>query len=127
MKYLAQLIFGLLFILGVRYFVRGVFQGVVHQATTNSTSCLALLGSTTSEQDGHTYIVGSVRNNCTRQFSSVTVSFKLDRPRGAMQNFSQAIAYAYTRDLKPSETRSFKSAVPLSKDVTYRFDGFNAY
>jgi hypothetical protein len=55
----------------------------------------------------------------------VTVLFKLDRRSGV--ELPDAVAYAYSRDVKPGETRQFKSAVPVSKNGTFRFDGMNAY
>ena len=90
-------------------------------------ACLEVLGSTTSEEDGVTYIVGSLRNTCETKFSQVTVLFKLDRVPGPMEGMSEGSAYAYSRDVEPGDVRQFKSAIPVSKDSSYRPDGISAY
>ena len=115
-------------ILGVRYAVHEWYRNrLIPAVTANATSCLALQGNTTSEQDGRTYIVGSIRNNCDRRFSQVTISFKLDRPPGASESLPQAIVTAYVRDVQPAAAAKFKTAMPVSKNATYRFDGFSAF
>ena len=92
-----------------------------------SNRCLEMLGKTTSEEEGLTYITGSLKNNCSRKFSLVTVVFKFDRTPGPTQNLPEAIAYAYSSDVAPGETRQFKSALPISNNSTFRLDGINAY
>jgi len=82
---------------------------------------------TRPEEEGRTYIIGSVRNNCTRDFGQVTINFKLDRTPGPGGDLPQAIIYAYTRDVNAGETRRFKSFLPIPKRATYRFEGFSAY
>jgi hypothetical protein len=96
-------------------------------ATGKAPSCLEIAGNTTSEDEGRTYIVGTIRNNCHRKFSKVTVLFQLDRPAGPFGDLPEAVAYAYSRDIHPGEVREFKTALPISRGSTYRFDGINAY
>src|ERR1041385_3135391 len=90
-------------------------------------SCLEMLGSTTAEENGVTSIVGNVRNNCDRSVGHVTVVFGLEPPNGARGSRTGGTFYAYVRDLKPSETRRFKTMFPISKNRTYYFEGINAY
>ena len=52
---------------------------------------------------------------------------KLERVPGPAESLPEAIAYAYSNDVKPGEIRSFKSALPGSRNTTYRLDGINAY
>lgn len=121
-------IIGLIVILGIGYAIRSVFQHTMASVTTGSSlACLEVLGSTTAEEEGRTYIVGSIHNNCDRSFSNVTVTFKLDRTPGAFESFSEGGAYAYARDVKAGEAKEFKSALPVAKDATFRFDGINAF
>ena len=64
------------------YFTRPWFEGyVLGIATSKAPDCLEMLGSTTTEDSGSTYAIGSVRNNCDRKFDMVTVSFKMDHRR----------------------------------------------
>jgi hypothetical protein len=39
----------------------------------------------------------------------------------------EGIAYAYSSNVKPGETRNFKSAFSVSKNALFRFKGINAY
>ncbi len=124
----ASTLIGLIVVVAAIYAVRVGFRTVISSVTQGvSPTCLELVGKTTREDEGRTYIVGSVRNNCTRKYGSVTVVFKLDRQRGPMENMSEGVAYAYIRDVGPGETRAFKSAFPVSKDATFRFDTISAY
>jgi len=121
-------ILGLIAVLAIGYYIRGVvWNRVVSGVTENNSDCLAVLGSTTTEVDGGNYIVGNVQNNCDRSFSNVTVTFKLDRTQGVSESFSEGGAYAYVRDVKAGESREFKSALPVAKNATFRFDGINAF
>jgi hypothetical protein len=127
MKILASVL-GLIALFALRSTVSDWFSNsFIPKATTSAASCLALAGSTTSEEDGHTFIIGNIRNNCDHKVGSVTVSFKLDRPPGPQQPFSEGIAYAYARDVAPGETRRFKTAVMIPKRATYHFDKINAF
>lgn len=113
---------------GASYWIRTSFRETMTSlASDKVSSCLALLGNTTSEENGRTYIVGSLRNNCDRSFHQVTVLFKFSRASGKPDFMPDAGAYAYAGDVKAGETRTFKSALPVSQDTSYRFDGFNAY
>ena len=119
---------GLIAILAVVYAASGLFQDyVVSISTGKGPSCLEMLGKTTSEEEGLTYITGSIKNNCNRKFSNVTVVFKFDRAPGPAQDLPEGIAYAYSSDVPPGEIRRFKSALPISRDSTFRLDGINAY
>jgi len=119
-------IVALILVLAAGYFLRGWFQNyIVSRSSGKGPACLQLLGNTTTEDEGRTYIIGSIKNSCDYSFSTVTVLFKLDRRNGV--ELPDAVAYAYSRDVKPGETRRFKSALPVSKNTTFRFDGMNAY
>ena len=100
---------------------------LVSMTSSKATSCLEILGNTTTEEEGATFIIGSVKNNCGRNFGQVTILFKLDRTPGPMQDFPEGSAYAYARDVKAGEIRDFKTAIPVSKDSTFRFDRINAF
>ena len=106
------------------FITRPLFQKFILSATSDKSSCLELLGNTTTEDNGTTYIIGSVRNNCDRKFSSVTISFKLDR---ISENVPAGSAYAYARDIGPNQIAQFKSAIPVSRNAIFRFDGITAY
>jgi hypothetical protein len=127
MKFLTSIL-GLIAIIAVGRGVGGWFvKSVVTRATTDASTCLEMLGSTTTEDAGATYIIGNVKNGCDHRIDSVTVIFKLDRPPESAEYLPQGDAYAYVRDVKPGETRPFKSALPVSRNTTYRFDGINAF
>ncbi|HTS61765.1 MAG TPA: hypothetical protein VMH28_07055 [Candidatus Acidoferrales bacterium] len=121
-------VLGLLAILAVRSLIQNQYENVMAGvATGDASKCLAMAGNTTSEEDGRTYIVGSVRNTCTREIRQVTIAFKLDRQRDAKADLPGAPVFAYVNDVKAGETRRFKTAFPVGKDAIYRFDGFNAF
>ena len=114
------------FVLG--YITRPLFRSFITSATSDhAAACLEMLGNTTTEENGITYIIGTVRNNCERKFGSVTVTFKLERQPGPMENFSEVPVSAYARDVGPGQTKQFKTAMPISKNSTYRFDAISAY
>jgi len=120
---------GILCLLGIVWVITayGWVGSRLGSVGSKAPACLEVLGSTTSEEDGVTYIVGSLRNTCDTKFSLVTVLFKLDRVSGPMEGMSGGSIYAYSRDVVPGEVRQFKSAIPVSKDSSYRPDGINAY
>jgi hypothetical protein len=95
--------------------------------SANPASCVSMLGNTTNEQDGATYIVGTIRNKCEHPIGSVTVIFKLERGYGPNSPWHEGFAQAYARDVAPGETRKFKSAMPVSKNSIVRFDKINAF
>lgn len=136
-------------ILAARYVLNSAAKSLVASATTDKgATCLQMLGSTTSVQDGFTYIIGSIKNNCSQKIGNVTITFKLDRqstpdvklpgtmsssygkpapPTKSTFTLPDAVAYAYSRDVQPGETRKFKTAVHISANSTYRFDAIRAY
>jgi len=117
----------LVFLFALGYVTRHLFRSFITSATSDhAAACLEMLGSTTTEEDGNTYIIGTVRNNCERKFGNVTVTFKLDRQPGPMENLDAPVS-AYARDVGPDQTKQFKTAVPISKNSTYRFDAISAY
>src|SRR5258707_15767683 len=87
-------------ILAAGYFVRSKFPGFIVSRTSSGADCLAMMGSTTTEDEGRTYIVGTVKNNCDRSFGQVTISFKLDRSPESAEILSPAPVYAYARNVK---------------------------
>jgi hypothetical protein len=128
MKIIAGIL-GIVALLALRSAFQDGFQAVVTSAVSDkSATCLALLGSTTSLEDGATYIIGNIKNKCDRKFGDVTITFKLDRPSsGPMAHMSEGIAYAYARDVEPGETRRFKTAVTVSSNATFHFDKITAF
>ena len=153
---LIAIILGLVALVAARYALHTGFRSLVISATTDkAATCLAMLGNTTREQEGLTYIVGSIKNNCDQKFGHVTVAFKIDRPSGSTvglpeaidpygsrvqsgqtQKFKpsgstidlpEALVLAYSSDVKPGETRNFKTAMHISANSTYRFDGIKAF
>ena len=111
----------------IRWVWSDLIRNRLSTATGKAPSCLAMLGSTTGERDGANYIVGSIRNDCDRKFSSVTIMFNLERPSGRGMSLPDAPTQAYASDVEPGQTRQFKSKLPVGKNTVYRFDGINAY
>jgi len=124
-------------------------ERVVTSATSDkAAACLALSGSTTSVENGFTDIIGSFKNNCDRLFSQVTVAFKLDpsnsgttelttglygdskanrTPKPSAIELPEAVILAHSRDVRPGETRKFKSSTHISKGATFRFDKITGF
>lgn len=151
MKLLGVIVLGLVALLGVRYAIQDGFRRVVTSATSDqAAACLSLSGSTTAVEDGYTDIVGTIKNNCDRKFSQVTVSFKLDRsssglaaaevttalhpaatpdrsPRRPAMELPEAVILAYARDVQPGETRKFKSSTHIHKNAVFRFDRISGF
>lgn len=117
----------LLIFLGFRSYVQRAFETSVTSAARGTSGCLVMKGSTTNEQDSHTYIVGSIQNTCERKISQATVVFKLAKRGGSMDDTSEAIVYAYVRDLGHGETKKFKSAFSIPKDAVFHFDRINGF
>ncbi|MBZ5674039.1 MAG: hypothetical protein LAP61_07310 [Acidobacteriia bacterium] len=110
------------------YFTRPLFESfILSVATSKAPACLDMLGNTTTEDNGGTYIIGSIRNSCDRKFGRVTVSFKIDHQRVATGELPEATVSAYTRDLEPGQTKEFRTSTSVSKDTSYRFDAISAY
>jgi len=155
MKVVASLILGLVALLAIRWVLRDQFQRVITATTTDkAATCLQMLGNTTREEEGSAYIVGSIRNKCDQKFLSVTITFKLDRQSGSRSasqtmlptygtssqrnqtpkfhsgstfELPEAVISAYARDVKPGETREFKTAFRIPANSTYRFDSIKAF
>jgi hypothetical protein len=122
------IIVGIFVLLAIRQAFVNRVQDVVKTATTDQAStCLTMVGNTTSEIERSTYIVGSIRNNCDRKFMFVTIVFKLDLPSDAKFRLPDATAGAYLRDVKPRETREFKSSFRVPRNVAYHFDTITAF
>ncbi len=120
-------ILGLIVLLVLAYNFRQWFRSRLLSATGKAPTCMTVSGYTTAEDEGRTFIVGNLQNNCDRKFDSITVLFKLDRVPGPAESLPEAVVYAYSRDLAPGETRRFKAAFPIASNATFRFDGINAY
>jgi hypothetical protein len=116
-------------VLGAVYFVRTHFANWILSAASGSTpTCLELVGSTTSEVDGVTHIIGSVRNNCDRKYLYVQVAFTLDRSNDStVRDLPEMKTSAAVRDLESGATASFQTVLPVSRNTIYRFDGITAY
>jgi hypothetical protein len=123
-------ILALIFVLGASYYARTHFREWILSAASGSTpTCLEMLGSTTSEVDGATRIVGSVKNNCDRKYLYVQIEFTLDQSTAenpVVRDLPEMKMSAAVRDLQPGETMQFQTAI-VSKTQLYRFDGITAY
>jgi hypothetical protein len=106
---------------GIRY----LYSYVISEATRDNSSCLVLEGSTTSEEDRSTYIVGSVRNNCDRRFLSVMVSFKL-YPSSDDAIRTPMVISAHGSNLKPGESWQFKTSA-FTHNNGYQLDSVRGY
>jgi hypothetical protein len=128
MKVAVSILFAVLALVALRSFLNGRFRETVTAATTNQAgACLEMLGNTTREIDRYTYLVGSIRNNCDRKFSHVTIAFKHERLIDAKNTRPNSPILAYSSDMQPFETREFKTMFRVDKTLTYRFDGITAY
>jgi hypothetical protein len=119
---------GLAGLLVLRYVLgEGVRKVVTTASKDRVAECLTLAGSTTREEQGSTYIIGSVRNRCETRFSHVTVVFKLDRRDSKVTSLPEASIMAYLNGVKAGETREFKSAFRIDKNTSCRFDRITAF
>jgi hypothetical protein len=119
---------GLVALLALRSFLQDRYETTMTAVATGRAShCLSLVGSTTREEDRSTYIVGSIRNHCDREIGHVTVVFKVAGSSDSKFNHRDAILYAYENNVKPGETRAFKTMFPAGRNDTFRFDTINAY
>ena len=107
-------------ILGYRFVMQKVISG-----TKEANTCLALVGSTTTYDNGSTYIVGSVKSDCSRTFSSVTVTFKLDSSGNDFGH--DRLVFAYGRNIAPGETLEIRTNTPVPFGATYRLDSIHAF
>jgi hypothetical protein len=127
MKYLTGLLLAVAAFLVLRYAALYGIHSVVTSASTNKAACLEMVGNTTREEQGRTYIVGSIRNTCDRKVDHVTINFKVDRPADSNLGRSGGPIYAYSDDVLPGENRQFKTMFPIGKDIIYRYDGMTAF
>lgn len=151
MKLFGAVVLGVVALLGVRYAIQQGFRSVITGVTSDQAAvCLSLSGSTTAVENGNTDIIGTIRNDCNRKFSHVTVSFKLDRsssayaaaeistalhpgaapdrsPRRPAMELPEAVILAYVRDVLPGETRKFKSSSHIHKNAIFRFDRISGF
>lgn len=119
---------GLVAILVAAYAVRTGFRHFMGSVGTDKAStCVEVLNNTTTEAEGATYIIGSIRNNCDASIGHVTIVFKLERASGPMEDLPETSAQAYARDIKAGEIREFKTALPVPRDSSYRFDSVHAF
>ena len=83
--------------------LRFVYSRVMNAATSDTSVCLSLEGSTTTVENNRTYITGTIRNDCDRWFKTVSVRFKLFGD----DTFGQQTAVGYARNLDPHGTAPF--------------------
>jgi hypothetical protein len=129
MKFLAGIL-AVVAIYGVRQYITDSYTTTMAAvAKGGPASCLQMLGSTTAEEDGRTYLVGSIRNNCERRVGQVTVVFSMEHAGSSTRDTwnPSSTVYAYVRDIDRGETRRFKSAFSVPNDRTFRFDRINAF
>jgi hypothetical protein len=125
---------GILVVFLLRFALNNQFKKVAAATSGGPATCLVMLGSTTREEAGATYITGSIRNDCARRVSNVTIAFKPEQSTDQKTGFpnapafaSRAPVFAYTRDVDPGETRNFKSEFPVARNSLYQFDGMTAF
>jgi len=121
---------GLIAFIAFRTVVHNTFRKLVTGAATASerrSACIVMAGNTTRDEEGATYIVGQIRNDCDQTINDVTISFQLDPGPESRFNTSGAYAIAYSRDVRPGETRPFKTVVPIGRKTTYHFSKIRAY
>ena len=104
--------------------LRFVYSRVMSAATTDAdiSSCLMLEGNTTTVENGVTYITGTVRNDCERGFSNVTVIFNLLGD----DTFGQRTAMGYARGLVPHGTVPFQTQ-GIRKYEGHRLDSIHGF
>src|SRR5262245_48921792 len=143
------LVLAIVALIAIRYALREGLRSLVTSVTTDyAAECLTIVGHTTSVQDGSTFITGSFKNSCDKKFSHVTVAFILDsspridvthlwsparsgaapnrEPETAL-NLPKAPILAYSSDVRPGETRQFKSAMSIPENSIYHFDKISGY
>ena len=93
--------------------LRILYSRVTSAATQDQSSCLVLAGSTTTEENNRTYIMGTVRNDCDRRYFTVTVTFKVSHQspfaNGANDNMQDMLVTAYGSNLAAGESMQFKT------------------
>jgi len=127
MKPIAGILAAAAVLLALRYAASYGFKSMVTAASTNQAACLVMVGNTTREEKGFTYIVGSIRNDCERKVDHVTIDFKSRRSTDSNFGPSETSVFAYNNNLQPGETQPFKTAFSIGKNVIYRYDGMTAF
>jgi hypothetical protein len=94
--------------------LRFLYSRVTSAATQDNSSCLVLAGSTTSEENNRTFILGTVRNDCDRRFLAVTVSFKVSQrspfaKAGDDDRMPDMYVTAHGTNLAAGESMQFKT------------------
>jgi len=118
---------GVIVLLALRYGATYGLKSMVSAASSNKATCLVMVGNTTREESGLTYIVGNIRNDCERRVDHVTIDFKLQRSTDSNLGSSEVSVFAYSNNLQPGETQPFKTAFPIGKNVIYRYGGMTAF
>jgi hypothetical protein len=118
---------GILIVLAVRSALTDKYEKVMTAVVTDRPAdCLKMVGSTTREENGRTFIVGTIRNTCERKIGNVTIAFQVDAAdRTAFRTNAPILAYA--RDVQPGETRTFKTPYAIGRNDTFRFDKITAF
>jgi len=106
--------------------LRFLYGYVISAATQDNSTCLVLEGSTTTQENETTYIVGSVRNNCDRRFLTVIVSFKLN-PSSDDGIRYPLIVSAHGSNLKAGESWQFKTSAIGNTNNGYQLDSVRGY
>ena len=124
---LAVPIIGLIAFVGFRYGLLENYRRVAAAITgPGPSSCITLVGSTTSEEHGATYIVGSIRNHCRIAISHAAIAFRVDRTSDSNYR-SDAPVIAYAHDIPAGGTKSFKLQIWRDRNFSYRFDSITAF
>lgn len=103
---------------------RFLFNHVMSAATEDNSTCLVLEGSTTTEDNHVTYIIGTVRNGCSRRFLNVNISFKLNpQPNGMVQ---AGYVTAHASNLEPGQSLEFKTT-GFTNNNGYQLDKLSGF
>jgi hypothetical protein len=125
MKY-STILIGALSVAGFYYGINRMATGVVQEATTDTSNCFELIGSTTTEVDGLTKITGSIRNNCDRRFPNVQVSFKVERSTESSFHLPEPLVTASGHNVGPGGVWSFET-FPITRGANYRLERMWGY
>jgi hypothetical protein len=79
------------------------YDHLMNSAASDTSLCLILDTSSTTVENNKTYITGTIRNDCGRWFTTVSVRFKLYGD----DMFGQQTAVGYARNLDPHGTAPF--------------------
>jgi hypothetical protein len=98
---LAALLALAIILVGFRY----AYYRIMSSGSSDTSLCLALDSNETMVENNKTYITGTIRNNCGRWFTTVSVRFRLYGD----SMFGQQTAVGFTRNLDPHGTAPFKT------------------